>query len=260
MVMPKTIAGGLGRLLIGLMILNVPVSMFKSLTSGYSEEIAKKPEVEQVQASPFPVAPPSPSSVAATAYKVTLQVNTEDGDRIPQPGELEIEGDTYKASIPFEGLNALDETVRQVMVYEFNFVAKTFRQYCEDCLLPLSRNDAAEEPLVVDSITPKGFSITPKDMADELRIKDFYILQLTGSAKPDAWLKSTEPDQTVEKPTEPQKQELREPDPEPVPTTPQVRTFGTCNSFASQAEAQASLEAGNSSSTETKTGACHSFG
>jgi len=227
---PKTFVGGIGRLFIGLMILNVPVSMFKSLTGDSSEEAAKKPEVEQVQSSPSPVATPSPSPspVAATTYDVTLQVNTLDGDRIPQPGELEIAGDIYKASVPFEGLNNSDETVRQVMVYEFNFVAKTFRQYCEDCLMPLSRNDADEEPLVVDSVTPEGFSITPKGMADEVGTKDFYVLRLTGSVKPDVWLESTEQAQTIEEPIAPQIQEFREPDPEPVaepvPATPQVRT------------------------------------
>jgi Excalibur calcium-binding domain len=262
MLKPQTIEGGFGRLFIGLIILNIPISMFKSLTSGYSGKIARQPAIEQVQASPSPVASPIPSPSPATSYEMTLQVNTTDGDRVPQPGGLEVEGGIYKASVPFEGLNASDERVRQVMVYEFNFVAKTVRQYCEDCLMPLKRPDASEEALIVDSVVPEGFSVTPKEMADEIGIKDFYILRLTGSVKPDTWLQLTEQVQATEKPIAPTAQELREPNSidEPESTAPPVRTSGNCSSFSSQAEAQASLEAGNSKLDRDKDGiACESL-
>jgi len=130
--------------------------------------------------------------------------------------------------------------------------------------MPLPRDAAKDKPLAVNSVTPEGFAATPKGMADEVGTKDFYVLRLTGSVKPDVWLESTEQAQTIEEPIAPQIQEFREPDPEPVaepvPATPQVRTTGNCSSFATQAEAQASMEAGNSKLDRDKDGiACESM-
>lgn len=266
MLTPKTFAGGLGRLFVGVTVLSLPALMLQSLTSCASEQSVEQPKVEQVQASPSPVASPSPSPspIAATTYDVTLQVNTEDGDRLAEPGKLEIEGDIYKVSVPRGGLNAAGESAQHTMVYEFNFAAKTSRQYCEDCIQPLPRDVAKDKPLIVDSVTTDSFTATPQGMADELGTKDFYVLQLTGSVKPDVWLESSVQYQAVEQPTEPPPQEVKEPDPEPVaesaPAAPQVRTSGNCSSFASHAKAQASLEAGNSKLDRDRDGvACESL-
>jgi len=151
---PKTFAGGLGRLFIGLTVSSLPVSMLQFLTGCGSEEAAKQPAVEQVQSSPSPVASPSPS--------------------------------------------------------------------------PLPSPVASPSPSPIASPSPEQAQ--------------------------------------VEEPIAPPPQGFREPEPnpepvdEPVPITPQVRTSGNCSSFASHAEAQASLEAGNSKLDRDKDGvACESL-
>jgi len=99
MVTPKTAKGGFGQLFVGLMLMSVSVSMLEALVGYSSDTQTKELPVGQVQPSPVATPSPSPSPVQATIYDVTLQVNTEDGDRTLEPGNLEVDGDIYKVSI-----------------------------------------------------------------------------------------------------------------------------------------------------------------
>jgi Excalibur calcium-binding domain len=198
MITPKTVKGGVGRFVLGLMMVSAPFQM----VSRPPESSSRQPIATQPQSSPVVVASPVQSpALEPTLYTATTQVNTLDGDRVPQPSEVKINNGVFTVSVPFFAVR------EQTMVYEFDFNSKTMRQYCNNCLSQLKREDASVVPMNVDSVTPDSFSATPKEMADELGTRDFYIIRLTGDVKPPAsiWVKSADKSGTVASTPQPPK-------------------------------------------------------
>jgi Excalibur calcium-binding domain len=186
MISPKTLKGGLGRLVIAGMIISTPGQMLSALTGGNSQRDLKAPEVEQVQPSPAVPVASSPAASPLSSpeiYDVKVQVNTIDGDKTPQDAELKVDSNgAYTITVPFQGMDYQDNIRWQARVYEFSLNNKTLLQYCEDCIIKVKRGELDSEPIVIDSVTADGFSITPKILADD-GVRNFYVIKLVTGLK-----------------------------------------------------------------------------